>query len=101
VAVVNDIFTFYAPNAFSPNDDNVNPVFLPTGEAWDNNTFTMWIYDRWGNLAFKSTDVTKGWDGRYRSKGDEAQEDTYIWKVQVNDIFGRRHDYHGVVNLLK
>lgn len=101
MVTVNDIFTFYAPNAFSPNDDNTNPVFLPTGEGWDDNTYTMWIYDRWGNLAFKTSDAHKGWDGRYRGKGDGVQEDTYIWKVQLNDIFGRRHDYHGTVNLVK
>jgi gliding motility-associated-like protein len=101
IVIVNDIFTFYAPNAFSPNEDVMNEIFLPTGEGWDNSTFNMWIYDRWGNLIFKTQDLLKGWDGRIHSKGDVVQEDTYVWKVQLNDIFGKQHSYTGVVSVVK
>lgn len=101
LVIVNDIFTFYAPNAFSPNDDNVNPVFLPIGEGWDDNTYTLWVFDRWGNLVYKTNDAHKGWDGRFREKGDGVQEDTYVWRAQVNDLFGKQHQYTGTVNLVK
>jgi gliding motility-associated-like protein len=99
--LVNDIYTFYAPNAFSPNEDVMNEQFLPTGEGWNNSTFNMWIYDRWGNLIFKTENLLKGWDGRVRGKGDIVQEDTYVWKVQLTDIFGKVHSYTGVVSVVK
>ncbi|MGZ3903491.1 MAG: PKD domain-containing protein, partial [Bacteroidia bacterium] len=101
IVVVNDIFTFYAPNAFSPNEDNLNPVFKPTGEGWNLSTFQMWIFDRWGNQIFKTTDPNKGWDGKVNGRGDVAQEDTYVWKVTLDDFTGKHHIYNGVVNIIK
>jgi gliding motility-associated-like protein len=99
--VVNDIYTFYAPNAFSPNDDNYNNKFIPLGEGWNNSTFSMLVFDRWGNQIFKTEDPYKGWDGRVKGRGEPAQEDTYVWKVQLDDIFGKHHQYSGTVSLIK
>jgi len=98
---INDIFTFYAPNAFTPNDDNINPKFLPIGEAWNDNTYNLWVFDRWGNQVFKTQDPNQGWDGRVNSKGSVVQEDVFVWKVQLNDIFGKLHQYTGTVTLIK
>ena len=52
----------YVPNAFSPNRDLINDVFKAEGEFVVE--FEMEIFDRWGSLLFKSTDINKGWDGR-------------------------------------
>ena len=98
---INDIFTFYAPNAFSPNDDNINQKFLPIGEAWNDKTYNLWVFDRWGNNIFKTQDPNQGWDGRVNSRGSVVQEDVYVWKVQLNDIFGKQHQYTGTVTLVK
>ena len=99
--VIDGLYTFYAPNAFTPdNMDNSNTVFLPKGTGWDITTFKLMIFDRWGNFLFFSDDVTKGWDGRY--KGSMSQIDVYVWKVTVHETNnGKEHDYIGSVSLVR
>lgn len=91
--------TFYVPNAFTPNLDGKNPLFRAYGEGIDLTTFNMKIYDRWGRLAFESTDIEKGWDGTL--KGNIAVEDLYVWYVSYHDIFNHHHAYKGTVMLVK
>jgi gliding motility-associated-like protein len=56
------------PNAFSPNDDGHNDIFCLQG--WSNciQAFTIYIYDRWGEKVYESTDAGFCWDGTYRGK---------------------------------
>jgi gliding motility-associated-like protein len=55
---------FYVPNAFTPNHDNLNDVFLPVCEGIEMERYLMLIYDRQGRCLFKSTNLYVGWDGR-------------------------------------
>ena len=68
---------FWIPNAFTPNHDGKNELFMPVAMGIQN--FHMMIFDRWGNLIFETNDVTKGWDGKRR--GNLCQEDVYVWKA--------------------
>lgn len=99
--IIKGIFTFYAPNTFTPNDDGINNVFYPMGVGWDETTYHLDIYDRWGNHCFSTTDVKKGWNGIANNGAEAAQIDTYIWKVVVNDIFNETHKITGKVTILK
>jgi gliding motility-associated-like protein len=54
----------YIPNAFSPNDDGKNDVLYVRGNNITNLYFA--VYDRWGQKVFETTDVTKGWDGKFK-----------------------------------
>ena len=94
-------FTFYAPNAFTPNGDGKNDLFLPVGTAIDENSFHMYIFDRWGNLIYETRDFNKGWDGRANGGVDIAQIDTYVWKVSFNDLLRKNHKYMGHVSLIR
>lgn len=98
---VKDDFVFYIPNAFSPNDDGVNEVFIPKGIGFDPDTYHMYIYDRWGNFIFYSDDPAKGWDGRANHGVDPAQQDVYVWKIDLKDNSGRIHKYMGHVTIVK
>ncbi len=55
---------FFVPNAFTPNHDNLNDVFLPVCEGIEVERFLMLIYDRQGRCLFKSTNLHFGWDGK-------------------------------------
>ncbi len=39
------------------------------------------------------------WDGTY--KNGEVQEDVYVWKVELTDIFDLKHQYAGHVSVVK
>jgi gliding motility-associated-like protein len=104
--VIHPDFTFYIPNAFSPNDDGVNDIFLGRGVGIKK--YNFWIFDRWGNLIFNTEDINEGWDGGTTSSKDNiidgtqgCLQDVYVWKVRVIDIIGKIHDYKGVVTLIK
>lgn len=96
---IKDVFTFYAPNTFTPNEDNFNETFLPIGTGWDDENFKMSIYDRWGNLIMTTTNVNQGWDGKV--KGHIVEEDTYVWKLELKDIYKKNHSYSGIINIVK
>ena len=55
-----------APNAFSPNGNGQNEEFFIIPNPFIDN-FEIFIYSRWGELVFHSTDQSFRWDGIYRN----------------------------------
>lgn len=94
-------WTFYVPNAFTPGDPTVdlNNIFYAYGTNIQK--FRMMIFDRWGTKIFESNDLEKGWDGRVQGKLEVAQQDVYVWKIDLTDPFNKEHQYVGYVTLLK
>lgn len=93
-------FTFYIPNAFTPNGDGLNSIFAPKGQNVVE--FTMRIFDRWGNQVFRSTALNEGWDGKMKNRsGIVAEEDVYVYNIDVKDNLGKRHNYIGTVTIVK
>jgi gliding motility-associated-like protein len=92
-------FTFYIPNAFSPNGDGMNDVFKGTGIGIK--TYTLMVYDRWGNLVFTTNDLEKGWDGTFNGGDKVSLQDVFVWKVELHDENNKEHDYKGTVSLIK
>lgn len=92
-------FTFYIPNAFSPNGDGMNDTFKGTGIGVKD--YSLMIYDRWGNLVFISNDLETGWDGRFNSGEEVSLQDVFVWKVNLRDDNNKYHDYAGTVSLVK
>ncbi|HTB06263.1 MAG TPA: PKD domain-containing protein [Bacteroidia bacterium] len=92
-------FIFYIPNAFSPNGDKDNDYF--TGKGIGITEFSMSIYNRWGEMLYQTNDIERGWDGRVNGGGSIAQEDTYVYVVDIKDIFKQKHHYIGSVTIVK
>jgi gliding motility-associated-like protein len=98
VITVSEDFAIYIPNAFTPNGDNINDVFYPKGLGFTK--YSMSIFDRWGEEIFKSTDLEKGWNGTYQKRsGDVCPNDTYIYKIQLETIYGEHKDILGHVTI--
>ncbi len=97
--IVEPEFTLYVPNAFTPNEDGKNDIFLAYGNEIKG--FTMDVFDRWGNLIFKSDNINNGWDGRASDGSDIAQQDVYVYRISVIDFEGKSHRIMGNVSLLK
>lgn len=68
----------YIPNAFTPNNDGLNDTWKP--DVVFVKDYTLYIFNRWGQKVFESTDETKSWDGTFGSK--ECLMDTYLFKLK-------------------
>lgn len=67
----------FIPNSFAPNSNGLNDIFTAQGE--NISSFSMQIYDRWGELLFTSNDVQQGWDGNYQGK--PCKHDAYVYRI--------------------
>lgn len=86
------------PNAFSPNDDDVNDffnlVFVGAVEVTD-----FRIYNRWGNLVYDNDTPDTGWDGTV--DGDPAPSDVYVYRMVIEFPDGREFTEQGEVTLIR
>jgi gliding motility-associated-like protein len=89
--------TLYVPNAFSPNGDGKNDYFVVMGEEIVK--FKMRVFDRWGLQIFYSENMNFQWDGKF--KGDVVQIDTYVWKIEYEDSWGRLGTLIGHVSVIR
>lgn len=92
---VEPIFTFYIPNSFTPDGNDVNEEFFGLGEGYV--SYEMWVYDRWGEEIFYSNKDDYHWDGTY--KGKQVQQGTYVYRFYLLDWQGHDHKYKGIVTL--
>ncbi len=90
-------FTFYIPNAFSPNADGNNDYFFGSGIGITN--YEMRIFNRWGDQVFTSFDENEKWNGTLRS-GKLAMQDVYVYTFVVRDVYTEQHTFRGKVTLL-
>jgi gliding motility-associated-like protein len=93
--------SIYVPNAFTPNGDGNNEVFIPIGVGIDPAKYTLWIFDRWGNVIFTSKDINEGWNGKVNNQNDPCQVDTYVWRIVATDVNGELYTKLGSVNLVR
>ncbi|HEY4797771.1 MAG TPA: PKD domain-containing protein [Bacteroidia bacterium] len=116
-------YEFYIPNTFSPNNDYINEYFF--GKCRGVKEYNIWLFDRWGNLIWDchKQDKNTNWDGsgqdglssacKWDGKVDPggidmsgsshtlSQEDSYVWKVKLTDVFDKGHTYIGNVNIIR
>lgn len=88
----------YVPTGFTPNNDGKNDILkaIPVGIRQFNYFI---IYNRWGQVIFRTEDYTKGWDGRIN--GVTQQTGTYIWVTEGIDYLGNPVSRKGVVVLIR
>lgn len=99
VIQVESPFSFYIPNAFSPDRDGLNEVFKPYGRGIDPSEYTMMIFDRWGKLIYKSHTLFDSWDGYIN--GERAPQGLYVYRFFIKDLEGRRREYSGHFTILR
>ena len=97
VVHVDEDFNVYVPTAFTPNGDKINDLFMPVSRGIKE--YHFYVFDRWDELMFESTDPTQGWNGSYRGK--DCKQDVYVWKLIVNSKGGLEKIFTGDVNLLR
>ena len=97
---IEDQYLIYIPNAFTPNSNGQNDIFLPVSNAVDQANYDFYIFNRWGELIFESHFLDKGWDGTYN--GALCPQDVYVYKIVTRDVLkGQAHEYTGHVTLIR
>lgn len=102
IIVVLDEIAIYVPNSFTPDNDKLNQYFLPVlnGGIDNNSGYEFQIFNRWGEVVFRTNDVSVGWDGTYR--GLECPDGTYTWAIRYKAMYNsKRFEQHGHVTLLR
>lgn len=88
-----------APNAFTPNHDNLNNTFKPHILNMRRQGYYLRIYNRWGQMVFETTNPDESWDGTF--KGEPCNPGAYIWMVEYQDYNGKPESRKGSVMLLR
>ncbi|MCX6180735.1 MAG: gliding motility-associated C-terminal domain-containing protein [Bacteroidetes bacterium] len=102
---IKDVFTLFTANAFTPNGDGNNDVFYPQGknhicDVCSNYEFL--IFDRWGEVIYKSSAPYEGWNGKRANVLRDAEVDVYVWKLTYTDSFsGNNAVATGHITLLR
>jgi gliding motility-associated-like protein len=67
------------PNAFTPNGDNKNDMLYPLN-AIKGEQLEFRVYNRWGQLIFRTNNWKIGWDGRLNGQLQPAG--SYVWTLE-------------------
>ncbi len=103
---VRDEYTFYTPNAITPDGDGSNDIFYVLGNNISEKNFHLYILDRWGGVVFETDKYDKlqpakyGWDGSIKT-GEIISNGSYSWFVKYLDGDNIEHDKSGVVNVIR
>jgi len=90
-------FHIYLPNAFTPNGDGENDVLFLRGKGIE--SFTLVIYNRWGNKVFETNSLTYGWDGTF--KGNVLNPAVFVYVVDVTFVNGETTTEKGNISIIK
>jgi gliding motility-associated-like protein len=80
--LVEENFSLFVPNAFSPNADGKNDIFMPKGVGIL--SYHLEVFDRWGQSVFKSVGYQQAWDGTY--KGRYLPTAAYYYVIELNSL---------------
>ena len=84
--------SIYMPTAFTPNDDGLNDYFQAIGFGVQK--FTLFIYNRWGLLIYKSSDEKEKWE----AKG--VPDGVYVYKIICEGYDGNILRKTGTITIL-
>ncbi len=86
----NDCYEVFIPNAFSPNDDTFNDVFMIFDKGNVRRIKAFRIFDRWGSQVFEKTDFPPndpsfGWNGKRQNQALQPAVYVYFAEIEFND----------------
>jgi gliding motility-associated-like protein len=94
------LYTFFAPNAFTPNDDLINDSFNVVVTGIMDSTYLIVIFDRWGKEIFVTNDKKQAWSGKDASSGKMYASGCYMFRSSFIDQSGKKRVVYGKVLLI-
>ena len=82
---VKDDLRAFIPNAFTPDNDDINDEFKPSIIGHFPNTYEMRIYDRWGKLVFQTRELDEGWNGQLNNENGKLPNGTYSYVISYDN----------------
>jgi gliding motility-associated-like protein len=92
------ICELYTPNAFTPNDDGINDKFYPLTICTFEN-YECLVYNRLGQLIFKTSNQKDKWDGTY--KGSECSAGVYVYSIIYKFPSQQTKNVNGTITLIR
>ena len=94
----------FIPDAFSPNNDGNNDMFIAYGSGCASQIKSMTIFNRWGEMVFLSRNIVlnnpiNGWDGTFRDK--KLPADVYIYLIEIEYGDGKVKTFSGDLTLVR
>ena len=93
-------YSFHLPNAFTPNGDGKNDVFIGTGILPSYQSFRLRIWNRYGDVVYVTDNPAQGWDGR-KPSGKLLHTGVYVWQLEITHSSGEVQKDAGEVLLLR
>ncbi|MBC8032962.1 MAG: gliding motility-associated C-terminal domain-containing protein [Chitinophagaceae bacterium] len=87
----------HIPNAFTPNGDGKNDLFGPLGKVPEG--FQMQIFNRYGQLVFRSTSIDDRWNGK--RNGEVQPNGTFVYIITYKNIFNQLQQRKGAFVLVR
>jgi hypothetical protein len=74
----------FVPSAFTPDNDGHNDRLIPMLTC-DPAEYLFEVFDRWGRVVFRSTDVRKGWIGEVQDNlgGEQPDANAYFGETNI------------------
>lgn len=91
-----DCHPYEQPNAFTPNGDGKNDLFIPNVPNCSD--YSLMIFNRNGIKVFESKVKEKGWDGKFNN--EEQKEGAYFYILQYKKMNGEVKTIRGTIVLL-
>lgn len=89
----------YIPSAFSPNGDGLNDRFSVFGIGLQRTN--MEIYNRYGQLVFRSSDYVVEWNGIDQKTGKPCMPGNYVYIIQLVNGSGIKQSFKGNIMLIR
>jgi len=86
VVCVDNCIDYKLPNVFTPNNDGMNDMFVPSNYAFVERV-DMKIYNRWGTLVYQTEDPDINWDGKRMNSNQLVAPGVYYY---VCDVYENR-----------
>ncbi|MBK7946130.1 MAG: gliding motility-associated C-terminal domain-containing protein [Flavobacteriales bacterium] len=90
----------FHPNAFTPDNDGLNDKFYPRVLDVVREEHVFQVFNRWGELIFRSTEPSEGWDGT--AGGQQVPQGVYVWRLEGLPMYSAdKVELFGTVTLIR
>lgn len=87
IVCVDNCPELYLPNVFTPNNDNINDLFIPIKDSINFvDKVKISIYNRYGKLVYQTNDPQINWNGKENNTGAELPVGTYFYTIEYSEI---------------